>query len=308
MEIKRRIVKLKTRDKRYIKGSSYPFIPAQREQGGVFLTGQLVDPSDSSTRGFLTLAEATGESFMSDEKRKMFRYVINPNDVIALRNNDQFDLTVDEKGLPLNDRDTAIHNMLKLNTNKIAASREEYNPLNHIFWLEDVEAVAATRLNRERKEADLKYRIYRLDYTKLKDLALLLNIYDKSFKSTPDLVSEEMLTNKITDLMKVNMKAFDDIFDEKGAFSKRATKDMMIAKLVDMGLIRVNINEFLYENAYIGGTVEEVQRWMSDGRNRNAVAKLTAMLGQAAPQETVVVGEVKEELKKEDKSKGNIKK
>ena len=56
----KRLVKIKTRDKRYSTGNPYPFTPAQNEQG-LYLTGQIIDPRNPETKDFLTLDEALGK-------------------------------------------------------------------------------------------------------------------------------------------------------------------------------------------------------------------------------------------------------
>jgi len=290
-----RIIRLKTRDKRYIKGASYPFIPAQRGMNGVYLTGQLIDPRDEKTRSNLTLEEATGQVVLTGEKRRRFGYIINPYDIRALMNKQELNVSVNDKGTPVNDEDYAVYEMLLLNDHIIAKSEAEYNRTKHIFWLEDVEAVAVEKVSKKRKETLIMAHIFDLDVAKQKDLALLLNVYDTRFKENPDMVSASLLENKIIEQAEKNISVFENVFEKDGGFTKKAIADLMVAKLVHIGQLRINVNEFYYENQFIGNSVEEVQRWMKESKNSHAVTKFSAMLSKAGynGSETIPVGKQK---------------
>lgn len=275
-----RVIRLRTRDKRYIKSTSYPFVPAQRGINGIYLTGQIVDPSDPKTKNFLTLDEATGVKQISDEKLKLFPFIINPFDILPLVNNMKLQVGISEDGTPINYQDYAIWKMLLLNDHLIAATETSYNLRKHVFYFEDVIALAEEKTTSKRKETLVMSNIFNQSPSKQRELMLLLNIYDTRFKENPDNLSSVLVEDKIVKAVEKNVNILDGVFEKDGSFSKKANEDLMIAKLVHLGEIRINISEFYYKNTYMGNDVDTVKKWMRDKANQDVMNKWSALLSK----------------------------
>lgn len=275
-----RTIRLRTRDRRYVKNASYPFVPAQRGINGVYLTGQIIDPSDPKTKSYLTLSEATGATQLTPTKQKQFPYIINPFDILPLVNNMKLQVGIQEDGTPYNERDYAIWLMLLLNDHLIGASETVYNPTKHVFYFEDVIALAEVKTSMKRKENKLMNNIFALTPQRMRDLMLLIAIYEPTFKENPDNLSIVLIEDKIIKVVEKNVNLLADVFDKSGGFSKKATEDLMIAKLVHIGEIRINISEFYYKNVFLGNTVEDVKKWMRDKANHDVMNKWSAIISK----------------------------
>lgn len=283
----KRLVKIKTRDKRYATGTPYPFLPAQCKDTGIYLTGQIVNPRDPSTSGYLTLEEATGTRQISAEKLKLFPYIINPFDVHSVRRDEVMDLSVDDNGNPMNAKDTALYNMFVLHSNTFAKNELVYNQEKNIFYFNDEQAVAEETISRKRLLAQSLSIIFELSPERQKDVALLLSVYDHEFRTNPDHVSQAILEDKIVKSVEKNPLLMKGIFQSNNDFTKKAEEDLFIAKLVHVKEITIKIKDFYYQNTYLGNSTEEVKKWMRDKNNSTTVAKWNAIISKANAGEVV---------------------
>ena len=284
----KRLVKIKTRDKRYATGTPYPFVPAQNEKSGIYLTGQLVDPIDSNTSDFLTLEEATGNRQISNEKLKKFPFVINPYHVYSVKRDDVLDLSVDDDGNPLNQKDTALYNMFLLHTDTFAKNELEYNTKKQKFYFNDEQSVAEDTISKKRLLTQSLSIIFELTPERHKDVALLLSVYDHEFRTNPDHVSNSILIDRIVKSIEKNPNLMKGIFESGNNFTRKAEDDLFIAKLVHLKEITIKIKDFYYQNTYLGNSTEEVKKWMRDKNNGTTVAKWNAIVSKVNAGETII--------------------
>ena len=284
-----RKVKIRTRDKRYIKGTQYPFTPAQCRDSGIYLTGQIINPKDSKTSKFLSLDEATGKKMISEEKALLFPFVIDPFIPIPVKNNMILDLSIDDEGVPINVRDQAYYKMFLLHTDTFAKSEVSYDQVNHKFYFVDEQAVAEESVSRKRELRAVLNAILDLPVARLKDIALLLNVYDSDFKVNPEHVSSLILEDKVSSCVEKKPLLLKGIFNKDNSFTDKAKDDLFIAKLVQLGEIRINVRDFYYQNTYLGSSTEDVKKWMKSKGNSAVIAKWNAMVSKVSAGEVVEV-------------------
>lgn len=263
IDTRKKIVRVISVDKRYVK-QPYPAIAIWDNSKNCYLTGQHIDPSIAKTRGNLTVDEMTGKKMPSEEKMAKFPYIINPENTIPIIHMKKLDISVDEKGEPVNHVDMAMYIFIKHYCSFVANSKKAVRPGTDFFYIEDLEAEAEEQV----KASDLKYEAEKCirekaSIEKLKDTALMLNYTIKNFSLPVDSMTETRIK---AELLKVCEKNPDKII---ACFKKEANDDLYIYKLVKHGILEQKNGAF-YDGAQIIGTnVDSVKIYMKSGNQEN---------------------------------------
>jgi len=269
----KRTVKLIAVDKRY-KESSYPFRPVYSERLGTYKTGQHIDPAIPETSGNLTLDEMTGEVKLSEDKRKRFPYVIKPEVQINFVNGQEFDLTKEKDGTPVNPKDVALFNLLREEAWFVSPSKDKLIPRKHYFYIKDDLFEAEQRV----KKSDMAYRaekFIREEMTPegLRDIALVLSYKLKDFNYKAEKFTDIMLKDRLLELCKSKPEKILEC-KESGT-----SDDIYVLKLALHGIIKRRGNDFYTDTGSLIGTdLEQVKKYMRMDDNTMTVSKWNRLL------------------------------
>lgn len=242
-------------DKRYMK-EPYPFIPIYNERIGTYVTGQHVDPNDPSTKDNLTKEDMEHPEKISIKKKKRFPYIILPEVRLPLLHLRSFDLTVDETGNYVNQKDATEFNFFKQHTDIIAPSRDQFKVGAHYFYIENLEAEAAARLNKGKMRFEAEKLIREKgSFSKFKDIALVLNHRVKDFRVNVN-ASETILEDKI-------LQACSEYpADVIKCFGEESKMDIFILRAEYQGLITRKGNAFFDGSQYLGDSLDDVKKFI----------------------------------------------
>ena len=274
------IVRLMTVDKRY-RTVPYPSVPVKDERINTFLTGQHIDPAKPETLGNLTLAEMTGEKPLSPEKAAKFPFVIYPEvklptgrmqvNSFPLTHGDKLNLTRDDNGNYLIPRDKAMYDYWLLQE-VIASSKDRVSPGRHYFYIENLLAEAAVRVEKADLQFEAESLIRNSNIGHWRDIALLLNHNVKNFNLVVDVLTELQIKDKLILAARDNPQAIID------CFALGVESDIFILKLKERGIIEFRNGAFYDGKLYLGSTLEQVKAFMSVTGNSDTVTKWSKLL------------------------------
>ena len=261
-------------DKRY-KKSHYPFRCVYDEGLKTYRTGQHIDPNNPDTFNNLTVEEMTGKEKLSEQKRKMFPFIINPAGQINFYNGQKFDLTKNKAGEYINHQHAALINLLRKEAWFVADSSDKLIPRTHYFYLHDEIFEAEQRII----SSDLTYeaeKFIREGLLKdgLKDVAMLLGYKVKGFNVDPALTSELVLKDKIIALCKTKP---EKVLECRDPGSK---EDLYVLKLALNNIITRRGTDFYDGSEFIGKDLESVKRLMRLEENSARVSKWNRLLAE----------------------------
>lgn len=248
-------VRIVSVDKRYMK-EAYPFIPIFDDRMGAYITGQHIDPNDPSTRENLTRLEMENPSTISMEKRKRFPHIIIAEERMPLMHLRSFNLSVDETGNYINQKDAAEFNFFALHKYMIAPSKDQVKEGTHYFYIENLEAEAEFRLSKKklRYEAE-KFIREKANMSKYRDIALMLNYHIKEFRANVN-APESILEDKI-------VQACEEYpADVIKCFSEEAERDIFILRAEYNGLIVRKGDSFFDGSQYLGDSIEDIKKFV----------------------------------------------
>lgn len=262
-DTRKKTVRVISVDKRYVK-QPYPAIAIWDNSKNCYLTGQHIDPSIAKTRGNLTVDEMTGKKMPSEEKMAKFPYIINPENTIPIIHMKKLDISVDEKGEPVNHVDMAMYIFIKHYCSFVANSKKSVRPGTDFFYIEDLESEAEEQI----KILDLRYEAEKCirenaSIQKLKDIALMLNYKIKNFSIPVDQMSETRIKGE---LLKVCEKNPSEVIS---CFGKDVNEELYIYKLVKYGILENKNGAFFDGTQIIGTNVDNVKIFMKSGNSEN---------------------------------------
>lgn len=271
-----REVRIVSVDKRYRK-SSYPAIPYFDPELRTYVTGQHIDPSDPSTKGNLTSDEIKNPEKMSAERRLKFPYIIKYDDTINIQHLKKYNLTLDANG-EFNNVQDAIYMAFIMHQHIVAKCQSDVRKGRHLFYVEDKEAEAEKKIETRELRFKAESKIYGMRYNELKDVALMLNYYEKSVNLSIDNLSETQLRNGILDTCEKFPKSVLNCFE------KNAEDDLFILKVIDKkGIIRKGTG-YYDGNVHVGDDVPAIRAFLKTKDGRHYTARWSKILqGQEAP-------------------------
>jgi hypothetical protein len=263
IDAREKIVRIIAVDKRYVK-QPYPAIAIWDNSKLCYLTGQHIDPAIPKTRSNLTVDEMTGKKMPSEEKMAKFPYIINPENNIPIIHMRKLNISIDEKGEPVNHVDMAMYIFIKHYCSFVADSKKAVRPGTDFFYIEDLESEAEEQI----KSSDLRFEAEKCirekaSIEKLKDTALMLNYTIKNFSMPVDSMTETRIKNE---LLKVCEKNPDKII---ACFKAQANEELYIYKLVKHGILEQKNGAFFDGAQIIGTNVDNVKIYMKSSNQEN---------------------------------------
>ncbi len=270
----KRTVKLIAVDNRY-KESSYPYRCVYDDKLAAYRTGQHIDPGKPGMMNNLTTDEMTGAATLSEEKRKRFPFVINPLHSIQFYNGQEFDLSLDDKGNPVNYKDYSYEKLLREEGWMVAPSAGAVVPKKHYFYLKDDVFEATERITKADQQYEAE-RFVREEVHKdgLGDIGLLLSYKVKNFMYDPATMTELMLKDKIIQLCKDEPQK---VLECKEAGAK---DDIYVLKLALHNIITRRGTDFYDGSKFIGKDIPSVQKFMQLEENTSLVSKWNRLLAE----------------------------
>jgi hypothetical protein len=252
--MRKQIVRIVSVDKRYQK-EPYPFIPIYNERIGNYITGQHLDASNPATKGRFTKSELENPETISMEKRAKFPYIIFPEYRYPLSHLRSFDLSVDEVGDPINQKDHAEFEFFKLQDN-VAPSKDDVRAGVHYFYIENLEAEAENRLSKRnlRFEAEKLIR-EKANFSKIKEVALVLNYRLKDFRVNIN-ASEQIITDEVYTACE---KYPQDVIR---CFSEESMTEIFILKAEFNNIITRRGSSFFDGSQYLGDSIDDVKKYL----------------------------------------------
>lgn len=248
-------VRIVSVDRRY-RLEPYPAMPIFNHKLGTYITGQHVNPSDTSTKNNLTVKEMLGETVLSAEKQKRFPYIITPEVRVPLVNLRWFDLSVDEAGDYINPKDAAEYRFFELQ-DFVAKSKESVIPGTHYFYVENIEKEAEERVStRQMRYKAQKLVIENTNINRYKEIALLLNYRVDKISILVDNLSDVVIQDKILEACETHP------YEVIRCFEKGAAEDIFILKAASYQIIQMKGKSFFDGQEYLGDTLEAVKKFM----------------------------------------------
>lgn len=260
-------------DRKY-RSEAYPAIAPLDSKLNTYITGQHIDPNDSTTKGNLTLQEIMGKKEIKPEARlRLFPFVITDSDPVLIMHNKEYDCTMDGK-VPNNQKDYAEANFIILQP-FVAKNKQSSRP-KHKFYLEDKDADAVTFVN----NSDAIYEAEKLiretasieDY---KDIIMMLNLSVTGFNINSDILTDSRLKEVLLKQATKDPKSITRAFTDEG-------KDILfIAKLVANKIITFKIGNGYYDGQkFLARDIDSLVAFINDGSNSSLVGKFGTLLQQ----------------------------
>ena len=240
----------------------HPWSVPIEKVGNEFLTGQ-----DLSTE------KMTGKKSLTEEERKKFSFVLNPNNFYKSRDRQWYDLRIEE--------DFTLYKLI-LFSRMIAPSERVYKGdiMKYIGYFYDPEREAID----ENKMLDLAFEaeeyIRGIPLERYEEIILLLNYKLKSneFNITPKGISPD---RQKREMINASRKWPSEILDCDPSRNKSIEEDIFILQLIHYDIIsqRVN-NELFYGKEYIGTTITDVKEYLRKETRIHLRQKFNALLSE----------------------------
>jgi len=272
--IKRKVVVIAIKTKYNSKPFFTPVVWSEKIH--TYLTGQHIDPNDKSTEGNLSPDQMLGKAPLTDEQKKKFKYIIDPNEetLHTIYNKETLDISTDANGEPINHGDYAKYIWLCKYVPEVAPDKDSITS-NHIFYIQDEGREAEIMVSKKTKTylaMDVVYKTIGLD--KLSDLALLLNYYKPSFNVDIRNTSTILLQNKMFEVCESNPE-FVLKFKEKGV-----QEDLYFLKLAYYKIITKKDGSYYDGEQYLGTTLSDLKAFSSSSANESFNSKWSKLLLQ----------------------------
>jgi len=265
--ITKKVVRVISVDPRYRK-SPYPAVAVLDERANTYITGQHINPEDPSTIGNLTIKEMIGEVDLSEDKKKKFPYIINPENPVPIIHLKRLNLSRYEDGSYVAPKDKALYDFYQLQRRVVAPSKDKVKKGTHYFYIEDKEQEARQYVTK--KDTIFKAQKLVREQTaarSLVDVALFLNYSVPGFNVNVDVLTKLQLEEKI--LVACEKHPYDVI----KSYSKDSKQILYILKLETNKIIQRKEGNFFDGGRFLGATVEEVIRFMDRKENETFVTK-----------------------------------
>ena len=230
----------------------------------------------------LTEAQMRGTEVLTAEQRKKYPFVINPEGYYKVQNNRPF-----VKGDPF---DEALYTICIL-SEKVAETKEDYNPAKHIGYFEDKKREAQQVV----KKFNLKYEAMKaiMDTSEvdINAVVLMLNYTAKkeTFNINPTTASPDEKKSAIALVIDENPQLVLNCFEK---WNPNVKDDMFVMKLLHHRLIIKTGMDF-YEatngtkGTYIGSTIERVKDFLTGKQNIHLKDKFSRLIEQIETGRTV---------------------
>ena len=133
--VTRLVVRVIAKDQRY-KEKPYPAIPVLDDGIGAYITGQHIVPGVPKTENNLTMAEMIGTKDLTIAKKKMFPFVINPENPTHIFHMMKLNLSKNSKNEYINAKDKALFDFFLLQK-FVSPSLSEFREGYNYFYIED---------------------------------------------------------------------------------------------------------------------------------------------------------------------------
>jgi len=268
----KKIVEIIAIDNRY-KDSTFKFNAAADAQNGVVLTGQ---HRTSENPIGLTTDQMVGKVKLTDEQKKKYPYVINPDHMFPLWNRRKFDISTNRDGEPVNPKDYAEFIMIRdFSYGVVAPSKSKVKTGTSRFYINDAEAEAKVTISLEDKIYDAqKYVREECSIERYNELAMLLNYKIPNFNIDVKGMSDVMVRQRLYTACKENPDAVLSCKEDG------AGDDLFILKAATYGILRKMGDEFYDGPKFIGKGLGGVKAFMNNPANRFYVSKWKTLINE----------------------------
>lgn len=233
-----------------------------------YLTGQHIDPRDESTKNNLTANKMLGKEPLTELEKERFPFVLNPDmeRIYGIVDGTNYNLTLDEKGKPIFPEQYVMANWMMKYVPEVAKNSSSVIPDKHFFYIEDRYEEAVANVSKKDKIFDAMSIIRKMAVEQLRDLALLLNYYVKSFHVNVNL-SETLLKEQLYTQCETTPD-FVLKFKEKGV-----QDDLYFLKLAYHGIIQYREGAYYDGSKFLGTTLTDLKTFVSTKENSDIAAK-----------------------------------
>jgi hypothetical protein len=266
----------------------FQLLPARYRN--TYVTGQHIDPDKEETFGNLTLNQMLGTEPLTPEQRKVFPYVINPEETQMYVDRTEFNLEV-----PM---DKARYDLLIL-YERASRTRKEYKKGTHYFYFEDKTKEAKVEINETDKWFEAVSKVKECGQEKIYDVAIYLNYLVPDINLTKNMPYDII----IAEIYKLCKSQPDKVIM---SFDPRVTENVFILKLEGYGILTRKEGNF-YDGARFLGKLEQVVDYMNKKDNSAIIDRWNQQLlerqGKIPQTQIVKDEETPESLKVMIKSK-----
>ena len=230
--------------------------------GNEYLTGQ-----------DLSVEKMTGKKSLTEEERKKFPFVLNPNNFYKARDRQWYDLRIEE--------DFTLYKLI-LFSRMVAPSERVYrgDVMKYIGYFYDPEREAVD----ENKMLDLSFEaeqfIRNIPLERYAEIILLLNYKLKSdeFNITPTGISPD---RQKREMINASRKWPAEVLDCDPSRNRNIEEDIFILQLIHYNILsqRVN-NELFYGKEYIGTSITDVKEYLKKETRVHLRQKFNALLSE----------------------------
>lgn len=233
----------------------------------------------------LTYEKMIGKELLTEEERKKYPIVINPDTFYKVPSGRIFDK---------NDAyDQALHKLCIL-SEKIAPNKREYEPMRHIGYFEDKKAEAEVASKHFNKKYQAMQCVMEMSDTDYDSVVLMLNYTAKKEEFNIDMRNSNK-NEKFTAINLLIEKNPDLVLSCFEKYNPGIKDDLFIMKLIHHKLIIKRGMDFHESNAngmagnYIGNSIERVKDYLVRKDNVFLKDKFNRMLTQIETGQTVTV-------------------
>ena len=243
-------------------------VPIEMMSANNYITGQDV-----------TYDKMTGKVPLTEEEKKKYPFIINPEDRYKVPDRQKFDITMDALGVPLNPRDYAIYKLI-LVSNYIAENKIKYDihPMRYIGYFYDTESEAkrGNEIDDLRYDAETLVRNAGLDMRK--KVALLLNykVPDKEFFINLATVSDDILKRELVKAAREHPELLTSCFPERNPGIEH---ELFIVELLHYNVVTQKPDGDIYSGArFLGSTIEDVVKTLGKQEMQPDISKWSIQL------------------------------
>ena len=237
--------------------------------GSTFITGQGVIPGDPSTEGGLTSNQMLGLEPLSEEQKRRFPFIIDPNTIYKFQHNYIFDLD--------NPEQEQLLKFLLTVAPTVAPSLREFRNGKHTHYIEDAVAEAKVAVQGVNIMYEALKHIKESSFEKVKDVAMYFNYSRKGFSIDMRSASADEIYGA---LYKVCQDEPNEIIK---CFSRAMQDEMLVIKMVEMGVITQKGSDFFEGSDFLGSSMNATIEFIRKKENVSRLSKWTQFAKQANP-------------------------
>lgn len=220
------------------------FLTAIKLNDNLYVTGQEVRPGIRTIDNGLTYEEMTGAKILSEEKAKMFPFIVKPHTIIPFRDGHKFDTDTPEGVANLNFVKSVARD-------RIAHSKDEFRKGKHEMYIEDKIQESKTKVNRFKLSMKAGNALGRLSPNELLGIADYIYVHEN-----------EPACSRDRDIDIIHSTLYD-YAEKKPLVLLEAMKDenkswINVANIITKGILNKKNGEYYEGNIFISTNFESL--------------------------------------------------